>query len=158
MDENGDIYARGSQDCKCVSIQQIEAIRRLKLIGIRAKRTIHISFVPDEEIGGRDGMKYFTETQDFKSMNVGFALDEGFASPNEQFSVSYGERSLFQMWVHCSGNSGHGALLLDNTAGEKLLVIIDRFLKFRAIEKAKLKNPDVKIGDVTSVNLTMMKV
>ena len=31
----------------------------------------------DEEIGGFLGMKLFIETEDFKNMNVGFALDEG---------------------------------------------------------------------------------
>lgn len=31
----------------------------------------------DEEIGGRKGMGEFVKMDDFKSMNVGFALDEG---------------------------------------------------------------------------------
>ena len=130
----------------------------MKSSGIRLKRTIHISFVPEEEVGGIEGMKAFTETEDFKSLNVGFVLDEGSASPTEEFSVSYGERSLFRIWIHCCGTSGHGSLLFDNTPGEKFLIVLDRFLKFRATEKDKLKNPAVKIGDVTSVNLTMIKV
>ena len=31
----------------------------------------------DEEIGGGTGMKLFVRTDDFKAMNLGFALDEG---------------------------------------------------------------------------------
>lgn len=31
----------------------------------------------DEEIGGGTGMKQFVKTDDFKAMNLGFALDEG---------------------------------------------------------------------------------
>ena len=31
----------------------------------------------DEEIGGSTGMKQFVKTDDFKAMNLGFALDEG---------------------------------------------------------------------------------
>ena len=31
------------------------------------KRTIHLSFVPDEEIGGLDGMKVFVHTKEFKA-------------------------------------------------------------------------------------------
>lgn len=158
MDENGDIYARGSQDCKCVSIQHLEAIRRLKLNGIRLKRTIHISFVPDEEIGGHHGMRAFTKTDDFQSMNVGFALDEGSASENDEFSLTYGERTLFRIWIHCTGATGHGSLLPNDTAGEKLLFILERFQEFRQSEKKKLKYPDIKIGNVTSMNLTMIKV
>lgn len=93
--------------------------------------------MPDEEAGGYEGMKTLTETQDFKSLNVGFTLDEGTASPNEEFSIIYGERSLFRIWLHSSGNSGHGSLLFDNTAGEKFVILLDRFLKFRATEKDK---------------------
>lgn len=158
MDEKGDIYARGSQDCKCVSIQHLEAIRRLKLRGIRLKRTVHVSFVPDEEIGGHQGMKAFTETDYFKSMKIGFALDEGSASPNNEFSLTYGERTLFRIWIHCTGTTGHASLLPNDTAIEKLQQILERFTKFRNSEKEKLKNPGVKIGNVTSMNLTLIKV
>ena len=41
-EENGDIYGRGAQDMKCVTIQHIEAIRRLRKEGVRFKRTIHL--------------------------------------------------------------------------------------------------------------------
>ncbi|KAI4503616.1 hypothetical protein M0802_001019 [Mischocyttarus mexicanus] len=158
MDEHGNIYARGSQDMKCVGIQYLEAVRRMKISNQRFKRTIHISFVPDEEIGGKLGMKEFVHTQDFKALNIGFALDEGVASPTETFFMYYGERAIWHVEVHCTGNPGHGSLLLDNTAGEKIQVIIDRFMDFRALEKKKLKdNAKYQIGDVTTVNLTQLK-
>lgn len=35
------------------------------------------SFPLDEEIGGIKGMSEFVNMDDFKSLNVGFALDEG---------------------------------------------------------------------------------
>lgn len=31
----------------------------------------------DEEIGAEDGMKKFVTTEEFRSLNVGFSLDEG---------------------------------------------------------------------------------
>lgn len=46
VDANGNIYARGSQDMKCVAIQYLEAVRRLQAKNQRLKRTLHISFVP----------------------------------------------------------------------------------------------------------------
>nr|XP_012218382.1 PREDICTED: aminoacylase-1 isoform X2 [Linepithema humile] len=154
MDDNGNIYARGSQDMKCVGIQYLEAIRRLKLNGVRFQRTIHMSFVPDEEIGGVLGMKDFVHTADFKALNVGFALDEGVACPEDHFYMFNGERSIWHVEINCAGNPGHGSIMLDNTAGEKLRVIIDRFTDLRTVEKSKLKDPKIKLGDVTSVNLT----
>ena len=45
-------------------------------------RTVHLTFVPDEEIGGHDGMAAFLETDLFRTkLNVGIALDEGIANP-----------------------------------------------------------------------------
>ena len=52
-------------------------IRRLKQNNIRPDRTIHLTFVPDEEIGGTNGMNKFIKTQEFKDLNIGLALDEG---------------------------------------------------------------------------------
>jgi len=63
------------------------------------------------------------------------------------------------MLVHCPGTTGHGSLLLPDTAGEKVRIIIDHFMDFREQEKKKLESdPSLKIGDVTTVNLTQLKV
>lgn len=47
----------------------------------------------DEEIGGHLGMELFTKMQEFKDLNIGFALDEGLANPTDAFTVFYGERA-----------------------------------------------------------------
>jgi hypothetical protein len=61
--------------------------------------------------------------------------------------------------VHCPGTPGHGSLILPDTAGEKVRIIIDRFMDFREQEKNKLdSDPNLDVGDVTSVNLTQLKV
>ena len=64
--EDGWIYGRGTQDMKCVGIWYMEAIRNLKKQGFQPKRTIHVMWVPDEEIGGHDGMEKLIETDFFK--------------------------------------------------------------------------------------------
>lgn len=156
VDEKGNIFARGSQDMKCVGIQYLEAIRRMRWNHKKIKRTIHVSFVPDEELSGALGMEKFVETEDFKALNVGFALDEGIANPTRHFNVFYGERSVWKIQVHCPGGPGHASLLIDNTPGQKLRVVIDKFLDFRTEQKARLLDPKVKLGDVTSVNLTQI--
>ena len=46
----------------------------------------------DEEIGGIDGMYAWLDTEHFKTINLGLALDEGLASENDTFTVFYGER------------------------------------------------------------------
>lgn len=41
-------------------------------------------------------MKKFVHTEDFKQLNVGFALDEGLASPTEEFIIFNDERSIWR--------------------------------------------------------------
>jgi aminoacylase len=45
-DNNGNIFARGAQDMKCVGIQYLEAVRQLMSKGVQLRRTVHISFMP----------------------------------------------------------------------------------------------------------------
>ena len=68
--EDGWIYGRGTQDMKCVGIWYMEAIRNLKKQGFQPKRTIHVMWVPDEEIGGHDGMEKLIETDFFKGILI----------------------------------------------------------------------------------------
>ena len=102
---NNRIYARGAQDMKCVGISYLEAIRQLKSEGHGFSRTVHVSFVPDEEIGGADGMKVFVATEEFKRLNVGFALDEGIPSPVPSYLVFNGERAVWCKLRLCEGPS-----------------------------------------------------
>ncbi|XP_041048619.1 aminoacylase-1B-like isoform X2 [Carcharodon carcharias] len=119
-DQQGNIYGRGAQDMKCVTIQYIEAIRKLKSEGKRFPRTIHLSFIPDEEIGGQTGMATFVKHEEFRALNIGFGLDEGLANPGDAFTVFYGERSVWWVTVRCQGSPGHGSRFITNTAAEKL--------------------------------------
>lgn len=77
IDQNGHIYARGSQDMKCVGMQYLEAVRRLKASGFQPLRSIYLAFSPDEEIGGHDGAGKFVESEFLKNLNIGIMLDEG---------------------------------------------------------------------------------
>uniref|UniRef100_A0A9I9CKF8 Uncharacterized protein n=1 Tax=Cucumis melo TaxID=3656 RepID=A0A9I9CKF8_CUCME len=56
---DGKIFARGSQDDKSIAIQCLEAIRNLRNQDFIPVRTIHISYVSNEEIKGSDGVAKF---------------------------------------------------------------------------------------------------
>lgn len=112
----------------------------------------------DEEIGGTDGMMAFVRTDAFKNLNVGFALDEGLATPDDQFPVYYAERSVWRVHFTCNGTSGHGSLLHKNTAGEKIRRMIDYLMDFREEEVQRLNDhPEWCVADVTTVNLTVIR-
>ena len=94
---NGRVYGRGAQDMKCVCIQYVEAVRRMKTaLDFKPVRTMHLTFVPDEEIGGVDGMCIMLQSAWFAQLSagagVGLALDEGLASEDRDYAVFYGER------------------------------------------------------------------
>lgn len=160
-DADGNIFARGSQDMKCVGIQHLEAVTRLKEAGHVPERTIILSFVPDEEIGGRDGMEKFVETDEFRALNIGFALDEGLANPGEECMTYYGERSAWWIAAETSGPTGHGSQLFKETAMDRLLNFLTPYHEWRKIESDRLhvNNADgaLKLGDVTTVNINMIK-
>ncbi|KAF3435806.1 hypothetical protein FNV43_RR22898 [Rhamnella rubrinervis] len=157
IDSHGNVYARGSQDMKCVGLQYLEAIRRLKASGFQPIRSVYLSFVPDEEIGGHDGARKFAESDIFKDLNVGIVLDEGLASPNEHYRTFYAERSPWWLVIKATGAPGHGSKLYDNTAMENLLKSIESVRRFRASQFDLVKAGLKAEGEVISVNMAFLK-
>uniref|UniRef100_A0A8C7PYI4 N-acyl-aliphatic-L-amino acid amidohydrolase n=1 Tax=Oncorhynchus mykiss TaxID=8022 RepID=A0A8C7PYI4_ONCMY len=148
-DAEGNIYARGTQDMKCVTIQYIQAIRRLKAEGRKCMRTIHLMFVPDEEVGGHKGMETFVKLPEFQKLNIGFALDEETACVCFPSGIT----------VHCPGSPGHGSRFVENTAAEKL-VRLPLFTARGTLSVSQIAPFFLEcftLGDVTTVNMTMVK-
>ena len=157
-EENGDIYARGSQDMKLVGIQYMEAIRELLATGWKPKRDIHISWVPDEEIGGHDGVELMLREHRawFDKFNIGFELDEGLANPEGTYRVFYSERSPFWIKAKAVGTPGHGSAFIKETASERLHKFNSKVFEFRREQENLLEsNKEFTIGDVTTVNWTI---
>ncbi|TMW63753.1 hypothetical protein Poli38472_002694 [Pythium oligandrum] len=165
--EDGNIYGRGTQDMKSVCIQYVEAVARLKSKGFVPKRNIYLLFVPDEELGGFGGMRNFLQTPEFKSIQpVAFAFDEGLANTTDAYTVFYGERMAWWFYVKAEGPTGHASRFIPGTAVSKIINISNKALAFRD-EQEKLLNADAgckhgdmakkKLGDVTTINLTMLK-
>ncbi|KAJ7564957.1 hypothetical protein O6H91_02G041200 [Diphasiastrum complanatum] len=157
LDEKGDIYARGSQDMKCVGMQYLEAVRRLKAKGFKPLRTLHISFVPEEEVGGVNGAEKFVPSEEFKALNVAVVLDEGLASPNETYRVFNGERSPWWLVIRATGAPGHGSKLYDNSALENLIKSLDLISSYRASQFDLIKEGLAAEGEVVSVNPVFLK-
>lgn len=159
MDADGRIFGRGAQDDKPLGTQYLAAIRALKRDGVqRLKRTIHVVYAPDEETGSEHGWSAFVETNEFKAMNAGFLLDEGIGSETAQLDVYYAERKSVKMYVNCTGASGHGLYILPNTAAQKALFMANKLYRLRDSEEQRLRrNASLTIGEVTTINLTVLK-
>ena len=167
---DGKIYARGTQDMKCVCAQYISALSRLLAKDGRKnfKRTLHLSFVPDEEIGGMDGMNQMlnSELYNKRLVPIGVALDEGLANPQNAFTVFYGERCPLWIFVTVNGPTGHGSRFIEHTAVERLLKICSKATEFRKREEEIFRGKRAsdgcshceakKLGDVTTLNITFL--
>ncbi|XP_058724180.1 uncharacterized protein LOC131595736 isoform X2 [Vicia villosa] len=157
LDSEGKIYARGSQDMKCVGMQYLEAVRKLKEWGFQPKRSIYLAFAPDEEIGGHDGAEKFSLSSVFQELNVGIVLDEGLASPDDHYRAFYAERSPWWLKIKAVGIPGHGAKLYDNSAMENLLKSIESIRRYRASQFDLIKAGLKADGEVTSINMAFLK-
>ena len=56
-----------------------------------------------------------------------------------------------------SGQTGHGSRFIEDTAAEKVAFVLNKVSEFRNQQELILdSNPTLKLGDVTTVNLTKM--
>ncbi|KAJ5072397.1 aminoacylase-1 [Anaeramoeba ignava] len=157
-EEDNKIYARGTQDMKCVGIQHLESIGRLVESGFKFKRSIHITFVPGEEVGGHVGMEMLVKSGIIKKWNIGVAFDEGLANPSEKFTVFYGEKAPWWILFTAEGNVGHGSQFIENTAIQKIYSVMTKLTEFRNKQLEILKkDPNKTISDVHTLNITQIK-
>ncbi|PVU94429.1 hypothetical protein BB561_002562 [Smittium simulii] len=160
--ENGNynIYARGAQDMKVTGSAYLEALRNLKSSGKHHKRTIIALFAPDEEIYSIEGMDMFVNTEEFKDLNVGFDIDEGDPSFNDETFFFTAERVTCPVAFTAYGNTGHGSQFIEGTAIEKIMPVINEIIQFRTKQHNIIKHYGplelIHQGEVTSANLTML--
>jgi aminoacylase len=162
------LYARGAQDMKSVGLQYVEALAALAGGGWEPLRTVHVTFVPDEEIGGTDGLRKLVDdgrSRLWRELNVGAGLDEGLPNPGPGFNVYYGERRNWWLVVEAEGAPAHGALAPEDTAVQAIHRVLDRALQFRERERQKTLNSSyagkdggpLNIGETVGVNVVFLE-
>ncbi|KAA8497364.1 Aminoacylase-1 [Porphyridium purpureum] len=149
------IVARGVQDMKSVGIQYLEALKLLlrQQPNRTFRRSIHVVWVPDEEIGGVDGMGRLVDSSLFTALNVGVELDEGLASPTEEFELCWAERRPFWTRITVSDAPGHGAMVPASTATLTLVQILAHVATYRQEIVEQVNSGAKELGEVVSVNI-----
>lgn len=155
---------------KCALMGYVCAIKQLLGNHFKPNRTIHLSFVPDEEIGGAEGMSIMLASEWYQSVEIGIALDEGLASEDDYYSVFYGERLPWWIKMESKGNTGHASRFIEDTAVASIISVVNKALEFREEQRQKLHNGNscdhncshsvarkTTLGDVTSLNVTVLK-
>ncbi|XP_045768677.1 uncharacterized protein LOC123869722 [Maniola jurtina] len=159
IDDKGYLYGRGAQDCKTTGVQYLEAIRILRQQNITLDRTVYITIMPDEETGGFKGIVPFVKTEEFKSMNVGFALDEGVPSPSDEIMYAfYTDKRPWQMKFEVHGAGGHGSFLTEGGTIDQVQTLINTAVAYRNQQiKIKESKPESDSGAYTSLNINMIQ-
>ncbi|CAG4982122.1 unnamed protein product [Parnassius apollo] len=158
IDENGNMYGRGTQDTKAVALHYLEAIRKLKEDNVTLQRTLHITLMPDEETGGFNGIIPFMETEEFRALKPGFILDEGLSSPDGTLYATYQDKRPWQINLTIHGEGGHGSTFSDGTAMQKVQKLMDITTGFREQQKKIMVSKDVNdFGSYTTFNINIIK-
>jgi succinyl-diaminopimelate desuccinylase len=130
--KEGKIYGRGSEDNTQSMISSIFAIKALKNLGIKPRRTVALCFVADEEQGSTYGIQHLIKQELFKKEDLIIVPDGG----NDIGSfVEIAEKSTLWFRVRTVGKQTHAsrpadglnahrvgmqyALALDKTLHEK---------------------------------------
>jgi succinyl-diaminopimelate desuccinylase len=131
------IYGRGSEDNGQSMVASIFAVKALKNLGIRPKRTIALAFVADEEQGSMYGIQHLLKQGLFKKDDLIIVPDGG----NENGSlIEIAEKSALWFRVRTIGKQTHASRpdkgLNANRIGMEYALALDKLLH----EKYPLKN------------------
>lgn len=149
------ILGRGTQDMKGVGVVHYASLAALKRNGIIPNRTIHLLMVPDEERGGFLGTKQLIDHPDFKKLHIGYILDEGLASGNEEsLLIKVCERTPLQISINSKGESAHGSTLTARNAAYELIGFLSELRAFHTHQQelAQSQQP----GQLCSYQITSL--
>ena len=123
----GYIWGRGALDTKSLTIAQLMSLIDLKRRGVKLRRDVAFLAVPDEELGGANGMAKLLAQHPELFADVGFVLNEGGSNETAVDKVLFWGIEVQQkipLWVRLvsEGTGGHGAMPPDDGGATEKLV------------------------------------
>ncbi len=127
----GFVWGRGTLDTKNLGVIFLLALDSLLKEGVRFRRPIIFLAVPDEEAGGRDGMRWLTERY-LAELDPEWVWDEGSGGlrgmfgERVMFGVAVAEKRPHNVRLIAAGDPGHGSMPHANNAVATLAAALDR--------------------------------
>lgn len=144
--KDGRVYGRGSEDNGQSLIASIFAVKALKSLGIRPKRTVALAFVADEEQGSTFGIQHLIKQGLFKQDDLIVVPDSG--NENGSF-IEITEKSILWLRLRTIGKQTHASLpnkgLNAHRIGMQIAVALDKMVH----EKYALKDPYFDVPEST---------
>jgi len=128
---DGFIWGRGTLDTKGLGIMFLFALECLLKEGVRFRRPIVFTAVPDEEPGGDNGMRWLVEKH-LRYIDPEWVWDEGAGAFKDVFGekllfgVAVAEKQIFRVKLTATGEPGHGSMPHANSAPLTLLAALQR--------------------------------
>jgi len=140
------VYGRGSEDNGQSAIASVFAVKALKRLGIRPKRTVTLAFVADEEQGSTMGIQHLIRKGLFRKNDLIIVPDSG-ASDGSFIEIA--EKSILWFKIRTVGKQVHASLpnkgLNAHRVGMQLAVALDNMLH----EKYALKDYKFDVPEST---------
>ena len=147
VEEEDAIYGMGSQSMKSQSIQYFAVLSKIQ----DPDKTIHLSFTTRHE---DSGFHKFSQSAEFKELDIQFVLCEGCVSPTNKFLVFYTERTLWEFNLTITTPPGNSSVPIYNTCEIKLRKLMNCIADFRVRDAEKnLDKKNKRIGERTTINL-----
>ena len=131
------VYGRGAEDNGQSLVASLFAVKALKRLGLKPKRTVALAFVADEEQGSQYGIQHLIDKQLFRKDDLIVVPDGG--SHDGSF-IEVAEKGILWFRLRTFGKQVHASLpntgLNAHRVGMQVALALDRMLH----EKYKRKN------------------
>ena len=107
MLKDGKIYGRGSEDNGQALISSIFAVKTLRNLGVKPKRTVALAFVSDEEQGSDYGIKHLLKQDIFRANDLVVVPDGG---NSDGSFIEIAEKSVLWLEVTTKGKQAHASM------------------------------------------------
>jgi succinyl-diaminopimelate desuccinylase len=104
--KEGKIYGRGSEDNMQSAVTSILAVKALKALGIKPKRTVALAFVADEEHGSKHGIQHLINQTLFKKEDLIVVPDGG---KEDGSFIEIAEKSALWFRIRTIGKQAHAS-------------------------------------------------
>lgn len=129
----GFVWGRGTLDTKGLGVMFLLALESLLKEGVKFRRPIVFTAVPDEEPGGDNGMRWLVEHH-LKDVDPEWVWDEGTGGLKDVigqgtlFAVAVAEKQIYRFRLIATGDPGHGSMPHQNSANVTLLSALSRIV------------------------------
>jgi acetylornithine deacetylase/succinyl-diaminopimelate desuccinylase-like protein len=130
---DGFVWGRGTIDTKGLGVIFLLALEALISEGVRFRRPLVFTAVPDEEPGGDNGMRWLVENH-LTAIDPEWVWDEGgygtkgVFGKDIMFGIAVAEKQIYRVRLIAKGDPGHGARPHANSAIVALLGALKRII------------------------------